>query len=102
MTVSVDGLCSCISAICSHSYEDTDQVSAEDGLEYEEYRRTCYESDSRGNLRIEADILNRTAWNFNRKLRYAEKHRRLRKYVHAMAASKKIPPDLYAETMNEF
>lgn len=67
-----------------------------------EYRRTCYESDSRGNLRNEADILNRTAWNFNRKLRYAEKHRRLRKYVHAMAASKKIPPDLYAETMNEF
>ncbi|MBR3668587.1 MAG: hypothetical protein IKN70_01040 [Fibrobacter sp.] len=67
-----------------------------------EYRRACYESDSRGNLRNEADILNRTAWGFNRKLRNAEKHHRLRKYVYAMAASKKIPPDLYAETMNEF
>ena len=67
-----------------------------------EYRRACYESDSRGNLRNETDILNRTAWSFNRKLRNAEKHHRLVKYVNAMAVCKKIPPDLYAETMNVF
>lgn len=67
-----------------------------------EYRRACYESDRKGNLRNEADILNRTVWSFTRKLRNAESHRRLRKYVMAMAASKKIPPDLYMETMNDF
>lgn len=67
-----------------------------------EYRRACFESDSRGNLRNEADVLNRTVWSFTRKLRNAEKHRRLRKYVYAMAACKKIPPDLYAETINDF
>lgn len=67
-----------------------------------EYRRTCYESDRKGNMRNEADILNRTVWSFTRKLRNAEGHHRLRKYVNAMAASKKIPPDLYAETMYEF
>lgn len=67
-----------------------------------EYRRTCYESDRKGNMRNEADILNRTVWSFTRKLRNAEEHHRLRKYVNAMASSKKIPPDLYAESMNEF
>lgn len=69
---------------------------------YLEYRRTCYASDRKGNRRNEADILNRTVWSFTRKLRNAEEHHRLRKYVNAMAVSKKIPPDLYAETMNEF
>ncbi len=64
-----------------------------------EYRKVRYESDIKGNFRNEADIHNRTAWSFAKKLKNAETHGRLWKYVNAMAKTKKIPPDIYAETM---
>ena len=62
-----------------------------------EYRKACYECDIKGALRNESDIQNRTIWSFTKKLKNAETHGRLWKYVNAMAASKKIPRDIYAE-----
>ena len=67
---------------------------------YLEYRKVCYESDIKGVLRNESDIQNRTFWSFTKKLKNAEAHGRLWKYVNAMAKSKKIPRDIYADTMN--
>lgn len=66
---------------------------------YLEYCRARYESDKKGAARNEMDINNRAIWSFTRKLRNAEAHKRLWKYVNAMANSKKIPPDVYAEAM---
>ena len=66
---------------------------------YLEYCRARYESDKKGAARNEMDINNRAIWSFTRKLRNAEAHKRLWKYVNAMAKSKKIPPDVYAEAM---
>lgn len=63
------------------------------------YRKVRYESDIKGNFRNEADIQNRTVWCFAKNLKNAEAHGRLWKYVNAMAKTKKIPPDIYAETM---
>lgn len=63
------------------------------------YRKVRYESDIKGNFRNEADIQNRTTWYFAKHLKNAEAHGRLWKYVNAMAKTKKIPPDIYAETM---
>ena len=60
-----------------------------------EYRKVRYESEIKGNFRSE----NHTIWSFTKKLKYAEAHGRLWKYVNAMAKTKKIPPDVYAETM---
>ena len=62
-----------------------------------EYRRAHYESDSKGKMQSEADIHNRAIWSFTKKLRNAESHGRLWKYVNAMAKTKKIPPDILAE-----
>ena len=64
-----------------------------------EYRKVRYESEIKGNFRSEADVHNRTVWSFTKKLKNAEAHGRLWKYVNAMAKTKKIPPDVYAETM---
>ena len=64
-----------------------------------EYRRVRYETEIKGNFRSEADVHNRTIWSFTKKLKNAEAHGRLWKYVNAMAKTKKIPPDVYAETM---
>lgn len=64
-----------------------------------EYCRARYESDKKGALRNEADIHNRAIWSFAKKLKNAEAHKRLWKYVNAMANTKKIPPDVMAETM---
>lgn len=64
-----------------------------------EYRRVCYEVERKGALHNESDATNRTIWSFTKKLKNAERHRRLWKYVNLMAVSKKIPPNLYAETM---
>lgn len=64
-----------------------------------EYRRVRYETERKGNFRSEFDVQNRTVWSFTRKLSNAETHGRLWKYVNAMAKTKKIPPDIYAETM---
>ena len=66
---------------------------------YLEYCKVRYESDSRGNVRNEMDLHNRTIWSFAKKLKNAEAHGRLWKYVNAMAKTKKVPPDIYAETM---
>lgn len=62
-----------------------------------EYRKACYECDIKGTLRNESDIQNRTFWSFTKKLKNAEAHGCLWKYVNAMAKSKKIPRDIYAE-----
>ncbi len=62
-----------------------------------EYRRAHYESDVNGKMQSEADIHNRAIWSFTKKLRNAESHGRLWKYVNAMAKTKKIPPDILAE-----
>lgn len=64
-----------------------------------EYRKVRYQSERKGNFQNEADIHNRTIWSFTKKLRNAEAHRRFWKYLNAMAKTKKIPPDVYAETM---
>lgn len=64
-----------------------------------EYRRVRYESESKGNFRSEFDVHNHTLWSFTKKLKNAEAHGRLWKYVNSMAKTKKIPPDVYAETM---
>lgn len=64
-----------------------------------EYRRVRYETEKNGTFRSEMDVHNRTVWSFARKLGNAESHGRLWKYVNAMARTKKIPPDIYAETM---
>ena len=64
-----------------------------------EYRRVRYESERKGAFQNEGDVHNRTIWSFTKKLRNAEAHRRLWKYVNAMAKTKKIPRDVYAETM---
>ena len=64
-----------------------------------EYRKARYETESKGNFRNEIDVHNRTIWSFTKKLKNAEAHGRLWKYVNAMAKTKKIPPDIYAETM---
>ena len=61
-----------------------------------EYRRVRYESERDGTFRSETDLNNRTVWSFTKKLRNAEAHRRLWKYVHAMARSKKVAPDILA------
>lgn len=64
-----------------------------------EYRKVRYETEVKGNFRSETDVHNRTIWSFTKKLKNAEAHGRLWKYVNAMARTKKIPPDVYAETM---
>lgn len=68
---------------------------------YLEYCRVRYKTDRSGILRNEEDLHNRTNWSFGRKLRNAESHGRLWKYLMAMANSKKFPPDIYAETAYE-
>ena len=64
-----------------------------------EYRKVRYETEIKGNFHNEVDVHNRTIWSFTKKLKNAEAHGRLWKYVNAMAKTKKIPPDVYAETM---
>jgi len=66
---------------------------------YLEYCKVRYASDRKGNRRNEADLQNQTVWSYTKKLKNAEAHGRLWKYVNAMAKTKKIPPDIYAETM---
>ncbi len=62
-----------------------------------EYRKVRYETEKKGTFHNEADVHNRTIWSFTKKLRNAEAHGRLWKYVNAMAKTKKIPPDILAE-----
>lgn len=64
-----------------------------------EYRRARYQIESKGEFLEQEDIHNRTVWSFNKKLRHAQEHHRFWKYVNAMAKTKKIPRDIYAETM---
>ncbi len=64
-----------------------------------EYRKVRYASEIKGNFRSEVDVHNQTIWSFTKKLKNAEAHGRLWKYVNAMAKTKKIPPDVLAETM---
>lgn len=64
-----------------------------------EYRKVRYKYEVKGNFRNEADVQNQTVWSFTKKMKNAEAHGRLWKYVNAMAKTKKIPPDIYAETM---
>lgn len=64
-----------------------------------EYRRVRYQSEIKGNFQNETDVQNRTIWSFTKKLKSAESRGRLWKLVYFMAHTRKIPPDVYAETM---
>ncbi|MCF0225239.1 MAG: hypothetical protein HUK20_13305 [Fibrobacter sp.] len=64
---------------------------------YVEYRKVRYAQEVKGAGRNEADIQNRTIWSFTKKMKNAEAHKRLRKYVRLMANTKKLPPELYTE-----
>ena len=64
-----------------------------------EYRRVRYDSERKGVFQSETDVHNRTIWSFTKKLKNAESHGRLWKYVNAMAKTKKISPDVLAQTM---
>lgn len=64
-----------------------------------EYRKVRYNTEKKGNFRNEMDVKNQTIWSFTKKMKNAEAHGRLWKYVNAMAKTKKIPPDVYAETL---
>lgn len=64
-----------------------------------EYRKVRFKTEIKGNFRNEMDVHNQTIWSFTKKLKNAEAHGRLWKYVNAMARTKKIPRDVYAETM---
>lgn len=64
-----------------------------------EYRRVRYESEVKGVFRNETDVQNHAIWSFTKKLKNAEAHGRLWKYVNAMAKTKKIPPDVLSESM---
>lgn len=64
-----------------------------------EYRKERYATEVKGNFQREVDVHYRTVWSFTKKLRNAESHGKLWKYVNAMAKTTKIAPDIYAETM---
>ena len=69
------------------------------GAYFLEYRRVRYQSESKGTFQSESDVQNRTVWSFTKNLKKAESRGRLWKLVNAMAKTKKIPPDVYAETL---
>lgn len=64
---------------------------------YLEYRRVRYELDRKGIKMDESNVKNRAGLSYARKLRNAEKHHFFWRYVKAMAKSKKIPPDVFAD-----
>lgn len=64
-----------------------------------EYCKVRYFIETKGSAINESDLNNRAIWSFTKKLRNAELHGCLWKYVNAMANTKKIPPDLYAEAL---
>ena len=64
---------------------------------YLEYRRVRYEIDRKGIKMDESNVKNRAGLSYAHKLCNAENHHVFWKYVKAMAASKKVPPDIFAE-----
>ncbi len=62
---------------------------------YLEYRRVRYEVDLKGIKMDEGNVKNRAGLSYARKLRNADNHNLFWKYVKAMAASKKVPPELF-------
>ncbi|MBQ5463238.1 MAG: hypothetical protein IIT53_04290 [Fibrobacter sp.] len=62
---------------------------------YLEYRWVNYEIQCKGIAMSEENVRDRAGLSFARKLRNAEDHHRFWKYVKAMAASKKAPPEMF-------
>ena len=62
---------------------------------YLEYRWVNYEIQRKGIAMSEENVRDRAGLSFAHKLHNAEAHRRFWKYVKAMAASKKIPPEMF-------
>ena len=62
---------------------------------YLEYRWVNYEIQRKGIAMSEENVRDRAGLSFAHKLHNAEAHRRFWKYVKAMAASKKVPPEMY-------
>ena len=62
---------------------------------YWEYRWVNYEIQRKGITMSEENVRDRAGLSFAHKLRNAENHRVFWRYVKAMAASKKVPPEMF-------
>lgn len=62
---------------------------------YLEYRWVNYEIQRKGITMSDENVRDRAGLSFAHKLRNAEDHHRFWKYVKAMAASKKVPPEMF-------
>ena len=62
---------------------------------YLEYRWVRYDVDRKGIMMSEENVRDRAGLSYAHKLHNAEAHHRFWKYVKAMAASKKIPPEMF-------
>ena len=62
---------------------------------YLEYRWVQYDVNSKGIMMSEENVRDRAGLSYAHKLHNAEAHHRFWKYVKAMAASKKVPPELF-------
>lgn len=62
---------------------------------YLEYRWVNYEIERKGITMSDENVRDRAGLSFAHKLRNAENHDRFWKYVKAMAASKKVPPEMF-------
>ena len=62
---------------------------------YLEYRWVRYDVDRKGIMMSEENVRDRAGLSYAHKLHNAEAHHRFWKYVKAMAASKKVPPELF-------
>ncbi|MBR6448630.1 MAG: hypothetical protein IKS96_01580 [Fibrobacter sp.] len=62
---------------------------------YLEYRWVQYDVNRKGIMMSEENVRDRAGLSYAHKLHNAEAHHRFWKYVKAMAASKKVPPELF-------
>ena len=62
---------------------------------YLEYRWVQYDVNSKGIMMSEENVRDRAGLSYAHKLHNAEAHHRFWKYVKAMAASKKVPPEMF-------
>jgi hypothetical protein len=62
---------------------------------YLEYRWVRYDVDRKGIMMSEENVRDRAGLSYAHKLHNAEAHHRFWKYVKAMAASKKVPPEMF-------
>ena len=62
---------------------------------YLEYRWVRYDVDRKGIMMSEENVRDRAGLSYAHKLHNAEAHHRFWKYVKAIAASKKVPPEMF-------